>query len=258
DGYGMFRDFAFPPGEGFSRGLTAVLGANEAGKSTLLSFIRDILFGLRHQRSKGGRNFYPPLNGGRHGGRIVLADEEGGEYVVERSPGSRGGIVSVTLPDGSMGGHTHLSMLLGNASRDVFRNVFAFSLAELTSLESLADESVSAIVYSAGIGAGSVALPEIEKRLDGERGKLFKRRGSQQIGRLHAKIKEKRGRQQELLSGLSQYDQLRRELDELSRDIEKAEGDLARARMRQAHVENLARAWDDWTEYQSATEHLGE
>jgi uncharacterized protein YhaN len=255
DGYGMFRDFAFPPGEGFSRGLTAVLGANEAGKSTLLSFIRDILFGFPR---RGTRNRYPPLKGGRHGGRMVLCDEDGNEYVVERHAGRRGGPVSVTLPDGSMGGDIHVSTLLGNASRDVFEAVFAFSLAELTNLKSLADESVSARIYSAGIGAGSVALPEIEKRLDGERGKLFKRRGSQEIGRLHAKIKEKADRQQELLRGLSQYDQLRRELDELSRDIERAEGDLDRARIRQAHVENLARAWADWTEYQSGIEHLRE
>ncbi len=254
DGYGIFRDFAFPPGEGFSRGLTAVLGANEAGKSTVLFFIRDILFGFPR---RGTRNRYPPLRGGRHGGRMVLCDEDGGEYVIERHAGRRGGPVSVTLPDGSMGADIHVSTLLGNASRDVFENVFAFSLAELTNLKFLADESVSARIYSAGIGAGSVALPEIEKRLDGERGKLFKKdkRGRQDIRVLDDEIKAKMKEQGDLLKDLSGYDQLREGLDQLSREIEKTRNSLEGARARQAHVENLARAWGDWTEYQSAIEH---
>lgn len=258
DGYGMFRDFAFPPGEGFSRGLTAVLGANEAGKSTLLSFIRDILFGFPDGRSN--RNLRLPLRGGRHGGRIVLCDEDGGEYVVERHAGPRGGPVSVTLPDGSMGGDIHLSTLLGNASRDLFENVFAFSLEELTNFKTLTAESVSARIYSAGIGAGSVSIPELEKKVDGERGKLFRkeRKGSQEIRKLSKEISKARDSRQALLSGLSQYDQLRKGLDQLSREIEKTRDSLEGARARQAHVDNLARAWADWTEYQSAIEHLRE
>jgi uncharacterized protein YhaN len=79
DGFGPFANQSFGP---FNRRLTVVLGSNEAGKSTLLAFIRTILFGFpARERAK----FYPALNGGRHGGRIVALSDEGDEYTIART-----------------------------------------------------------------------------------------------------------------------------------------------------------------------------
>jgi len=48
-------------------------GENEAGKSTLLAFLRAMLFGFP-KKSTSARQ-YPPLRGGGHGGRIVVTDD---------------------------------------------------------------------------------------------------------------------------------------------------------------------------------------
>ena len=44
DGFGVFRDHAGPE---LPDGITVLHGPNEAGKSTLLAFIRGVLFGFK-------------------------------------------------------------------------------------------------------------------------------------------------------------------------------------------------------------------
>ena len=47
DGFGVFSDYASPE---LPDGLTVFTGPNEAGKSTLLAFIRGVLFGFPNKR----------------------------------------------------------------------------------------------------------------------------------------------------------------------------------------------------------------
>src|SRR5215470_3988269 len=66
DGFGVFRDSAVTD---LPDGLTVLHGANEAGKSTLLEFIRRVLFGVPESGSDAA---YAPLHGGRHRGRVMV------------------------------------------------------------------------------------------------------------------------------------------------------------------------------------------
>ena len=132
DGFGLFQDIVI---KGLSPNLTVFLGDNESGKSTLLGFIRAILFGFPDGRSS--ENPYPPLAGGRHGGNIDLLVEGDGHYVVERYQGPRGGKVEVLQPDQTVGGRDLLDSLLMIGNRTLFRNIFAFSLSELKSAHRL-------------------------------------------------------------------------------------------------------------------------
>ena len=68
DGFGQFAARDFGPLE---QPVTVFYGPNEAGKSTLLEFIRAVLFGFRR-----APHDYPPLAGGRHGGRLALVDRD--------------------------------------------------------------------------------------------------------------------------------------------------------------------------------------
>ena len=67
DGFGIHRDWTI---DDLSTGLTVFYGPNEAGKSTLLAFLRGVLFGFPDGRSRERK--YPPRGGGAHGGRVVL------------------------------------------------------------------------------------------------------------------------------------------------------------------------------------------
>jgi uncharacterized protein YhaN len=254
DGYGLFHEFSL---DDLSPASTVILGPNESGKTTLLSFIRAILFGFLDRRS--AENLYEPLRGGRHGGRIALVDSRSRRFIVERYPGPRGGTVTLTLPDGSASGASDLAVLLGHTSRDLFRNVFAFSLAELQDFETLSSDDVRARVYGAGIGAGRLGLPEIERKIEQDRGELYREGGSKQIvAGLIREADEVRRRLRELGTQAEGHDRLRSDLDRLNGEIEARSEERQRAYVERDHVANLLRAWDDWTDLRSEQEQLSE
>ena len=89
DGFGHFhqRAFSIEAGE-----ATVFYGPNEAGKSTLLAFIRAVLFGYPGRR-RGSH--YPPLSGGSHVGRIRLSGDDGQVYTLERCADPRGGPLTI-------------------------------------------------------------------------------------------------------------------------------------------------------------------
>src|SRR5690348_10803194 len=82
-GFGHFYERRFGP---LDAPLTVFVGPNEAGKSTLLAFIRAALFGFPGRQRE---RFYPALRGGEHGGRLRFRDSAGRRYVVEVRERSR-------------------------------------------------------------------------------------------------------------------------------------------------------------------------
>ena len=59
DGFGTWKDLSL--GE-FGDGVTVVYGPNEAGKTTLMQFIRTVLYGFNPYRRQ---RYLPPLRGGQ-------------------------------------------------------------------------------------------------------------------------------------------------------------------------------------------------
>ena len=84
DGFGKFhnRDISF------SDGLNIVYGKNEAGKSTLHTFIRGMFFGIERQRGRASKNdtytkYEPWTNSGTYEGRMRI-ECDGQIYRIER------------------------------------------------------------------------------------------------------------------------------------------------------------------------------
>ena len=128
EGFGHFSDVHLGP---FKRPVTVFHGLNEAGKSTLLEFMRRILFGFRAGRGRPpvGYNHYLPLTGGRHGGSITVVSDGGELFVVHRVAGT--GTATLTKDTGEVLPEMELQRLLGNHSKSIFESVFAFTIDEL-------------------------------------------------------------------------------------------------------------------------------
>lgn len=181
--------------------LVLFYGANEAGKSTLMGFVRAVLFGFPTRQSRLER--YEPLGGGAHGGALTLLDEQGQLIRVERydAPAAGGrrasaGLVKVTLGDGTTGGEDLLNTLLGGLSADLFRSLFAFGLTELQELRTLQTDELSGYLYSAGLGVSGSAIMEAERKLTAQADGLYRPRGrNQEMNRL---LKELEGLEQSL------------------------------------------------------------
>ena len=228
DGFGRFHDaqWALPDG------LTVLLGANEAGKTTLLNAMRALLFGF--ESSRDGRAWYPALAGGRRGGRLVLLTRDGERWIVERH-GERGGggALAVRAPNGNQGGQETLDRLLHGADKDLFNNIFAFGLGELQTFASLSADGVRGRIYGAGVGLGGTSAIDLERRLRGQMDASFLPRGSQRpLNQLLTRIEELRRQVADLSRQPEEHAAAHRERDELCAraDALRAEGRLARER----------------------------
>lgn len=225
-------------------GLSIVLGENEAGKTTLLQFLRSILFGLPSRKQK---EFYPPLNGGRKGGRIVLRNEQSERIIVERFEGKGTGPLIVTLPDGSQGGETEFRQLIGSATDDLYRNVFAFSLSELQSFESLKTEKVRDAIYSAGIGIGRRTIAQVIQEFTKQRDDLFVPGGSKPaMNHLLNRLEDHRRQINNHDKDQDEYQRIQRELAACEAGLDRIRSDLDQSRRRSDRVRLLQQAREDW------------
>jgi len=118
DGFGVWNDKTWGPLEA---GLNVFHGPNETGKSTLMAFIRSMLFGFE---KRGSTKRYEPLNGGSHGGSLELL--VGDTCLrVERRPGRHvRGTVNVYAGE-TTADETALERVLGGTTKTLYHNVFA-------------------------------------------------------------------------------------------------------------------------------------
>jgi uncharacterized protein YhaN len=221
DGFGIFSDVTI---DGLHPSLTIFQGNNEAGKSTLLGFIRAILFGFPDGRST--ENPYPPLAGGRHGGNIVLLSNDGKSYTVERFQGTKGGKVEVRTPEHTTGGTDLLNRLTGMTNRSIFKNIYAFSLSELQSIESLNTDEVREVLFSASAGIDPNILSSFKASLEKKEGELFKPSGTKPVinkvlSQLASIINDKKI----LQYPAEEYDRIKSRLSVLKNEISTCEGE---------------------------------
>ena len=81
--------------------LHVFYGENEAGKSTIRSFIHSILFGFPLKTQNENR--YEPKDSSTYGGKITLITKDFGEVIVQRIKGKATGDVTITYQDGRVG-----------------------------------------------------------------------------------------------------------------------------------------------------------
>ena len=113
-------------------GLNVFYGPNEAGKTTLLEFMRAVLYGFSLNRR---RRYLPPVRGGESGGSLGVATADSTCQIrrTERA-NSLMGEVNVVAADGTVQGEGELIELLGDVDEAIFQNVFALGLEELQHL----------------------------------------------------------------------------------------------------------------------------
>ncbi len=170
DGFGVWHDKNWGP---LDPGLNVFHGPNETGKSTLMAFIRSVLFGFER---RGAPQRYEPVNGGSHGGWLDLL--VGDTHIrVHRKPGRHvRGTVTVYTGDASSD-EAALERLLEGTTRTLYHNVFAFGLEELEHFHTLQESEISSHLSGAALGIGASRWTSVQKDLEARQSAIFLPRG---------------------------------------------------------------------------------
>lgn len=246
DGFGIWHDLTL---EQLSSGLNVFLAPNEGGKSTLMAFVRAVLFGFKRRNDP---QRYVPLRGGSHGGFIDITTE-GKEFRIERSEdGTSRGEAALSGPDGTTFPTARLENLLHGTTETLYENVFAFGLDELQRLDTLQNDDVAGHIYSAGMGAGAMSPIAFRQSMGEGMDDLFKQRGRKQpINELLSRIEE----DEEAIAQLSALPEKHTELQHKQQHLRErlAERDLHMAEC-QDDYDELLRAQRAWSHYEELLE----
>lgn len=233
EGFGVFHNKRI---DGLGKGVNVMYGPNEAGKSTLLDFVRFTLFDYPNFH----KDRRPPVNGGNHGGSILLGHTSGQDLLVHRKGNKQ---FSMEL-NGDLSDDVSVYHRLTNfASEQLFKNIFAITVDELNDLDKLDESGMKDRIFSMGMGLSNVNLGDIEKKFVEHADNYFKGRAptkklptlTKELDVLEAKISL-------IEANVGQYDVFQQEENALSVSL----GEL------KEEMEELKVQRDKWQNYQKS------
>lgn len=222
----------------FASGFQVIYGPNEAGKSTLLQLIRELLFGFPH------RSPYS-FDVGRLEAEATIRLRDTQRITFRRRKGRGRTVTGVIEGSGTEVDDTLLERMLGNASGKLYENVFGFSLRELASgEESLKHANLSEALYGGGIG-GLSGFQNLREEIQNEHEKLFnpKGRGSnQEINGILNELKEKRKSLKQMIVAPREYKAAEKAEKQASEAVEQLRLKREQLQRQAAHHQRLLKA----------------
>jgi uncharacterized protein YhaN len=245
DGFGVWSDLKL---DQFSNGLTVFCGPNEAGKTTLMQFIRSVLYGFSMERRS---RYLPPVHGGRAGGGLGVIDT-GGRFTVRRTPSNSlssddPGKVEVLSASGArQGSHVLASMLCG-IDEAIFNNVFAVGLRELQELGTLDDTEAAAQLYKLTSGLDRVSLLDVMRDTAATRNRILAADGSEsELLNLLRQREKLQGQIQEATTRGERWGQLAAQRKELQDEVARLEESIERMERESRAVEVALQIREPW------------
>lgn len=246
DGFGKFSQWS-PPDQ-FGDGVTAVLGPNEAGKTTILAFIRRMLYGFPDGR-KRDLNHYQPANGGKIGGRLAFETDAGEAYLLHRE-----GVRSsprITRQDGSQVNSPLLPSLLGPADQVFYENICAISLDELQEFGTIDRKEIRDRLAAAG--AGNLPVRRVADELGASADAIYAVKGKKK--EINIRITELKDLEQKIRiiqESQGEYDRINEAISEKRGELARKRGDKKRREEEITYATALSKAWDLYLEREEA------
>jgi uncharacterized protein YhaN len=222
DGFGVWRDLTL---RGLSPELTVFYGPNEAGKSTLMQFMRSVLYGVSPDRRE---RYLPPVSGGRPGGSLKVQTAAGpltiGRFA-DRGPTDVGKVTVIT-GEGEEQGDRLLREALEHVDEPTYNNIFAVGIREVQELGSLSDTAAAQWLYRLTSGLDRISLYDVIHMLAGTRLRLLNSADEKsEVRDLVARREQLHGELDELVAKGRRWAQSAVKLRELAEEVDRRQAE---------------------------------
>lgn len=238
--FGQFSDKSFDLP---SKEINVFFGANEAGKSTTVAFIKQIMFGF-HLRSNSSPFFedYTPLAHVSPMGGSLVFEADDGEYELERlyakGDKTKRGILTVKK-DGQVVPESFFFDQIQKIDGSFYADSFIFNQEMLGQVSSLSQEDLLERIYYLG-AANSGKLLEMRDGFEKEAGKLFKKTGKKpEVNRLLKQMEDDRDNLAQMQAEFGDYEELDRDLTAKSDELKSKQQALEKLQKRAQELRDL-------------------
>lgn len=163
-GYGKWQEKTITLNEQ----ATIILGNNEAGKSTIQSFIKSILFGFPTKRNKLKENTYiPKTNPKQYGGKLIVLDQDNRRLSIERVSTSKKALGEVTIKNeyGETLPEETLQLMLNGLDQEAYDKLFALQLKQLHELTQVHKDKLNRYFLTLGKTGSDLLFEKYDQAL---------------------------------------------------------------------------------------------
>ena len=186
ENFGAVRDLRIA---GLSPGFNVIVGPNEAGKSTIMEFIRSMFFGFKKKVSKG--NIYETPDGVLRKGRIEIRTVQNEKLRIQRAEqwGMKEGRLSVSDERGNEVAPSSLMIFRAGLDRNSYENLFAFDLDLVRRLD---HATLRGKIVGTSLGSLQMNPLDVMRRIDERLKKIVKRSptGTESLLSIQSRIRE--------------------------------------------------------------------
>ena len=257
DGFGVWKGLTI---ESLSREVTVFYGQNEAGKTTLMQFVRSMMFGFSEERLE---KYFPPVYGGQPGGAVRVTSPLGTYQIKRKLEDSIRSLASDSLTvtdssDGNAYGQSQLNQLLCEIDESIFNNVFAIGLREIQELNSLNCTDASEMLYKLTSGLDRVSLIDVMQDLKSRRHRLLADDAlrSSKLQTLETQKSSLSREIEELQKGSKRWERLLTETGHLKKESEAIEKSIANLEQQSRLFEIATHISNRWQMRHTLTEQI--
>ena len=247
--FGQFSNFTF---DLLNPDINVFYGANEAGKSTIVAFIKQILFGfhLASHNSPFFENYTPLAQVSPMGGYLLFENEKGQRYELERlyahGKGSKLGTLTVKCDNQVVPENVFFDQIK-NIDGNFYADSFIFNQDMLTKVDQIKQKDLLERIYYLG-AADSDKLITVRDDFAKNADSLFKKKGRKlPVNQLLLQIQEQQSKVSDSENEFSVYKELNSNLkkqEELQHNEEEKRLELQRKYDSLEKIEKLVPSYE--------------
>lgn len=253
--FGKLNDGTF----NLNKDLTVFLGANEAGKSTTVAFVKQILFGfhLRTNKSPFFENYQPLDHVSPMGGSLTFEDKDG-TFVLSRlyaKGDTKKGVLTVSLNDHEVPESVFFDRIQ-NIDGSFYTDSFIFNQDMLREVNGLSQAELMEQIYFLG-ASQSHKLLDLRDEFSNNAQKLFKKSGRKPVvNQLINQIQEQKEVLAQTDNEFKDYCELEEKLAQERNNLKEVQEELAKLNEQGQKISLLMQKLTNFKQYQELKQEL--